>query len=213
MAEPNGTGYPDSGPLTLRRSPLAHLEERMRAASLSGARGVSLSEWPFITMVNLRVAVGSAGADRLEKALDAPLPRRCGSTSAAGPHTVLWLGPDEWLVLSHTDGTELTARLRTALEGSPGSVVDVSANRTTLELRGPSARDVLDKGCPLDLHPRAFGPGQALATNVGPVPLLLWQVDGFPTYRLLPRVSFADYLARWLMDAMSEYHCVLEPRA
>jgi sarcosine oxidase subunit gamma len=25
------------------------------------------------------------------------------------------------------------------------------------------------------------------------------------TYRLLPRSSFADYLARWIIDAMSEF--------
>jgi heterotetrameric sarcosine oxidase gamma subunit len=83
--------------------------------------------------------------------------------------------------------------------------VDVSANRTTLELSGPAARQVLEKGCPLDLHPRAFGPGRAVSTTVGPVAVLLWQVDDVPTYRLFPRSSFADYLARWLIDAMSEY--------
>ncbi|GDY59956.1 hypothetical protein SVIO_105790 [Streptomyces violaceusniger] len=98
-----------------------------------------------------------------------------------------------------------TAELRQALAGDPGSVVDVSANRTTLELSGPAARQVLEKGCRLDLHHRAFGPGRAVSTTVGPVPVLLWQLDEAPTYRLLPRSSFADYLARWLIDAMSEF--------
>jgi heterotetrameric sarcosine oxidase gamma subunit len=189
-----------------RTSPVAHLEERMRAATVTGDRGVTLTEWPFLTMVNVRVDPGSEAADRIEKALGVPLPPRCGHTSASGPHTVLWLGPDEWLVLSHTDATAVAAELREALGGDPGSVVDVSANRTTLELSGPAARHVLEKGCPLDLHPRAFGPGQAVSTTVGPVAVLLWQVDDTPTYRILPRSSFADYLARWLIDAMSEYH-------
>ncbi|MDT7786838.1 MAG: sarcosine oxidase, subunit gamma, partial [Pseudonocardiales bacterium] len=53
-------------------------------------------------------------------------------------------------------------------------------------------------------HPREFGPGNAVSTTVGPVPVLLWQVEA-ETYRLFPRSSFADYLARWLMDAMTEY--------
>jgi heterotetrameric sarcosine oxidase gamma subunit len=108
-------------------------------------------------------------------------------------------------VLSQADESTVTAELREALGADPGSVVDVSANRTTLELSGPSARQVLEKGCPLDLHPRAFGPGQAVSTTVGPVAVLLWQVDDAATYRLFPRSSFADYLARWLIDAMSEY--------
>ncbi|MFJ9413689.1 sarcosine oxidase subunit gamma [Streptomyces sp. NPDC101227] len=203
MAEP--TTDAGAGPVALRRSPLAHLEARMHAAAVTGARGVTLTEWPFIAMVNLRVDPASEAAARVEKALGAPLPRQCGHTTAAGPHTVCWLGPDEWLVLSHGDATAVAAEVRKALAGDPGSVVDVSANRTTLELSGPAAREVLEKGCPLDLHPRAFGPGQAVSTTVGPVAVLLWQVDGAPTYRLFPRSSFAGYLARWLIDAMSEY--------
>ncbi|CAM5548843.1 sarcosine oxidase subunit gamma [Streptomyces aurantiogriseus] len=193
------------GPVHLRRTPLAHLKEQMRAATVTGPRGVTLTEWPFITMVNLRVDPASEAADRIEKALGAPLPRQCGHTSTSGPHTLVWLGPDEWLVLSQAEETAVAVELREALAGAPGSAVDVSANRTTLELGGPAARQVLEKGCPLDLHPRAFGPGRAVSTTVGPVAAVLWQVDDTPTYRLLPRSSFADYLARWLIDAMSEY--------
>jgi sarcosine oxidase subunit gamma len=177
----------------------------MREAAVTGARGVTLTEWPFVTMVNLRVDPASDAAGRIEGALGAPLPRQCGRTTTSGPHTAVWLGPDEWLVLSQADETAVTAELREALGPDPGSVVDVSANRTTLELSGPVARQVLEKGCPLDLHPRSFAPGRAVSTTVGPVAVLLWQVDDTPTYRLLPRSSFADYLARWLIDAMSEY--------
>lgn len=211
MAEPtNATGAGAdagaiTGPVALRTRPLAHLVERMHTATVTGPRGVTLTEWPFSTMVNLRVDPASEAADRIEKTLAAPLPRQCGHTTASDSHTVLWLGPDEWLVLSQPDGTAVAAELRAALGADPGSVVDVSANRTTLELSGPAARQVLEKGCPLDLHPRAFGPGHAVSTTVGPVAALLWQVDDVPAYRLFPRSSFADYLARWLIDAMSEY--------
>ncbi|MFH0519388.1 sarcosine oxidase subunit gamma [Streptomyces sp. M41] len=188
-----------------RVSPLAHLAERMRAATVTGARGVALTEWPFLTMAGLRVDPASEAARRIESALGAPLPRRCGDTATAGGHTVVWLGPDEWLVVSRAEPAAMTAELRAALGAEPGSVVDVSANRTTLELSGPAARQVLEKGCPLDLHPRSFGPGRAVSTTVGPVAVLLWQVDETPTYRLFPRSSFADYLGRWLIDAMGEF--------
>lgn len=193
------------GPAALRRSPLTHLHEQMGTATVTGARGVRLFEWPYLTMINVRVGPGSPAAARIETALGAPLPEHCGHTAQAGPHTTFWLGPDEWLVLSRNDAAVLQSQLRTALGESPGSVVDVSANRTTLELTGPAARQVLEKGCALDLHPRSFGPGRAESTQIGLVPVLLWQTDDTPTYRLLPRSSFADYLARWLLDAMREY--------
>ncbi|MFE6175715.1 sarcosine oxidase subunit gamma [Streptomyces sp. NPDC056464] len=203
MAEP--TIDAGAGPVALRTSPLAHLEERMRGAGVTGARGVTLTERPFATMVNLRVTPGTEAAGRIEKALGASLPRQCGHTTTSSPRSVLWLGPDEWLVVSQADDSAVLADLHEALGADPGSVVDVSANRTTLELSGPAARQALEKGCPLDLHPRSFGPGRAVSTTVGPVAVLLWQVDDTPTYRLLPRSSFADYLARWLIDAMDEY--------
>jgi sarcosine oxidase subunit gamma len=194
----------NAGPATLRRSPLAHLEDRMREAAVSGERTVSLREWPFVTMLSVRVEPGSPAFDRIGESLGAPLPQVCGDTSEHGPHTALWLGPDEWLVISQRDAGPLVSSLLGALGDDRGSVVDVSANRTVVELSGSFAREVLEKGCPVDLHPRAFRPGKAVTTTVGPVPVVLWQLADH-SYRLLPRSSFADYLARWLLDAMREY--------
>jgi DNA-binding Lrp family transcriptional regulator len=45
------------------------------------------------------------------------------------------------------------AALREALGPDPGSVVDLSANRTTLELSGPSARQILEKSRPWTCTP------------------------------------------------------------
>jgi sarcosine oxidase subunit gamma len=143
-------------------------------------------------------------AERVAGELGAALPEACGQVTSSGPHSALWLGPDEWLVVSEADPGALAADLRHALAGDRGAVVDVSANRTVLELSGPAAREALEKGCPVDLHPRSFGPGRAVATTLGPVPVLLWQTGG-TTYRVLPRSSFADYVARWLLDAATEY--------
>jgi len=163
---------------------------------------VTLRERPYLTMLSIRVPPGSPQASRIAEALAVSLPQRCGDVGQTEQHAVLWLGPDEWLVVSWAAAGKLHEQLNTALGSDHGAVVDVSANRTTLELAGPAARDVLDAGCTLDLHPRAFGPGTAVATQVGPVPVILWQTNDAPTYRLLPRSSFADYLTRWLLDAM-----------
>jgi sarcosine oxidase subunit gamma len=179
---------------TLRRSPLAGL------VSPSGER-VRLAERPFLAMVSLRVDPTRAAA--LERALDVELPRTVGRVAEHGPRHVLWLGPDEWLVVAEEHPSPLVESMVAAADGAHAAVVDVSANRTVLELSGPAARGVLEKGCPADLHPRAFQPGMAITTTLARVPLLLWQVDA-EVYRLLPRSSFSDYVARWLRDAMVE---------
>ena len=188
---------------TLRRSPLAHLSDRLADASVPGGQ-VSLVEVPYTGMVSLRVHPASAASARAAAVLGAPLPTVCGEVAAAGSHSALWLGPDEWLVVTATDAVALSDQLAAAVGEDPGLAIDVSANRTVLELSGPRARSVLEKGCPVDLHPRAFGPGRAVSTTLARVAVLLWQT-GEETYRLLPRSSFADYVARWLLDAMLEF--------
>ena len=187
-----------------RVSPADHLSDRFAAAEVTGARAVSLRELPFQTMVGVRVVPGSEVASRVEAQLGTSLPSSSGSVSAGEGLAVLWLAPDEFLVVSETDPAALTSTLVEAVADGPGSATDLSANRTTFVLSGPSAREVLEKGCALDLHPRAFAEGSAYVTTLGPVPVIIWKTDA-ESYRILPRSSFADFLGRWLLDAMVEF--------
>lgn len=98
----------------------------------------------------------------------------------------------------------LVPALVESVTGAHAAVVDVSANRTVLELNGATVRAALQNGCPLVLHPRAFGPGRAVTTTLARIPLVLWQL-GPHSYRLLPRASFADHVARWLLDAIQGF--------
>jgi sarcosine oxidase subunit gamma len=188
----------------LRRSPLQDMAAELRAGAVPGERAVRLLEWPFLTMVNLRVEPGSETARRIEDVLGTGLPQRCGEVTGEDAHAVLWLAPDEWLVVSHADPETLVGSLQSATGGGRAQVVDVSANRTVIELSGPAARDVLEKGCPTDLHPRAFADNTAITTSLARVPVLLWKVDA-RTFRVLPRASLAQYVAAWLLDAAQEF--------
>jgi sarcosine oxidase, subunit gamma len=187
-----------------RVSPAAHLAGRFAAADVTGPRAVRVREVPFLTMIGIRVAPGSAAAGHVEARLGLGLPARCGTVAAGADGSVLWQSPDEFLLVSEQPPAELAAALAGALADAPGAVVDLSANRTAFELSGPSAREVLEKGCPLDLHQRSFGTGTAYLTLVGPVPVVLWKLAD-ERYRILPRSSFADFLGRWLLDAMAEF--------
>ncbi len=91
------------------------------------------------------------------------------------------------------------------LPAPTAAVTDVSGNLARLRLSGDHARDVLAKGCSLDLHPRQFQPGQCAQTLILRCGIILHQIDERPSYDLLPRRSFAEYLWMWLSDAMAEY--------
>jgi sarcosine oxidase subunit gamma len=167
---------------------------------------VTLGEVPFLAQIGLRGDPSDAGfATAVRGATGIELPGAC-ATSGAGQTTLLWLGPDEWLLIG-PDGSaaDLVPKLEAALAGVPSQVVDLSANRTTLALEGRRAREVLAKGCGIDLHPRAFGPGRVVQTVLARANVILEQTSEAPAYRIHLRNSFAVYLANWLLDAMAEY--------
>lgn len=197
--------YLTTGPASLRRSPLQHLAQDFAAASDSGSESISLREVPFLTQIGLRAVPGSTAHTAFAETTGVGLPGRVGQvTGAPQGVSVLWLGPDEFLVVTAADQHELTRSLHQALGESPGQVVDLSASRTVIELAGAKARAALEKGVPADLHPREFPIGTAVTTTLGPVPILLWRTDE-NVYRVMPRTSFAEYTARWLIDALCEY--------
>lgn len=189
---------------TLRRSPLQDMAVELRNVAVAGDRSVALLEKPFLTMMSIRVEPGSDAARKIEAVLGTGLPQHCGEVSAQGAHTVLWLGPDEWLVVSATTPEALLGSLQTGAGDGRAQIVDVSANRTVLEISGSAARDVLEKGCPTDLHPRAFADGTAITTTLARVPVLLWKIDA-TRFRVMPRASLARYVAAWLLDAAQEF--------
>jgi sarcosine oxidase, subunit gamma len=89
----------------------------------------------------------------------------------------------------------IAAELGGALDGEHHAVVDVSANRTVVELTGDGRVDLLAQGCGLDLHPRAWRPGSCAQTLLGRVPVLLQERDH--ATRVFVRASFAAHLADW----------------
>ncbi len=85
------------------------------------------------------------------------------------------------------------------------SISDQSGGRTVLRLSGPRARDVLAKGLPIDLHPRAFGPGSAATSTISLMGVQLWQVDDRAElrHRHLPQLSASFW--RWLTASAAEF--------
>ena len=111
------------------------------------------------------------------------LPAEPNTAAGKGERRALWLGPDQWLVVTPS--------------GAEG--------RAVIGLAGAHARDVLAKGCPLDLHPRAFGPGRCAQSTLAKALVILHQLSDRPSYDIYVERSFADYLWTWLEDAAAEH--------
>ncbi|MCM3897896.1 sarcosine oxidase subunit gamma [Gordonia sputi] len=187
-------------------SPLGGHYERFAALS-DTARPC---EEPYVTMVDLRVDPTDPDAHTAAQIVGlAALPTTPSTRATTGQPgsevTAIWRGPDEWLVTTTAmSGTDLETRLRAAMTG--GAAVDVSAQHTTVRLSGRHARDVLAKGCAVDLHPRVVGTGAAIATMLGQAAVVIVPLDDVGTdYRIIVRSSFARYLGDWIVDAAAEF--------
>ena len=165
---------------------------------------IGITVEPFVAMADVRAsAVGGEAPARLGVAL----PVVPNTWVPADGGRAVWLGPDEWLLSSTTETPgELEARIRAAVLPLGGAVVDVSAQRIGLRLTGARVRDVLAKGCSIDLHPRAFGRGSSAQTTLGQAGVVLLALsDAGDDVVVLVRSSFAGYLADWLLDAALEF--------
>ena len=178
--------------------------------SVARPRGIRLGE-RRLGKIELRGDPGDrAFMAAVGRTLDLLLPGEPNTTAGRGELAALWLGPDAWLLtLPPGQVASLIGSLRGALADVHAAITDVSDGRVALRLAGPSARDVLAKGCPLDLHPRAFATGSCAQSLLAKTSVLLHLLDDDAqrgtTFDLYVGRSFAHYLWAWLDDAGREY--------
>jgi len=189
--------------IPVRRSPLAG-----RSAIEARRGAVSLAEMPFLSKHVLRVEA-NAGAAAVEQATGLTLPVEPLSTSVSDEAALLWMGPDEWMLVGQPDDAgAVAARVAGALSATHHQLVDVSDYYTAVDISGRRARELLMKLTVLDIHPRAFKPGQVTGTIFGHANATLWlvsDIDGEAVFRVFVRWSHADYLWCALADGGREW--------
>jgi sarcosine oxidase, subunit gamma len=180
-------------------------------------RGVRLGERQDLGKIALRGdAQDRAFMAAVGRVLDLLLPTEPCTSAATEQIGALWLGPDEWLLTCPaSDVTALVGALRAALAEVHAAVTDLTDGRVAFRVAGPSARDVLAKGTPLDLHARAFPPGSCAGSLLAKATVLIHLLDDDPergaSFDVYVARSFAHYLWMWLEDAGREYGVAIEP--
>lgn len=157
------------------------------AGRLADLARLSAVEIPFVPQVDVRTRDGAALG----------LPTEPNTWTRVGERDVLWLAPDEWLVVAAPGEAEIAAELASSLAGGHRSVVDVSANRVVIELTGDDRLGLLSTACPIDLDPRVWTEGRCAQTLLGAAQVLL-QERANATW-LFVRPSFAGYVVDLLL--------------
>jgi len=139
----------------------------------------------------LAAAAGALGFD---------LPQTPCRSASLGDRHALWLGPDEWLILSSPEDG-LAATLEAAMGSHPHSLVEVTHRQVGLILEGPHVEAILASGCPLDVALRAFPVGMCTRTLFEKAEIVLWRT-GAQQFHIEVWRSFAPYLVAHLHEAM-----------
>jgi heterotetrameric sarcosine oxidase gamma subunit len=104
---------------------------------------------------------------------------------------LFWTGPRSWLYVTGAAPREDLDAARAALNEAGGALFDLSASYVAWSVAGAAAARVLNRGSPLDLHPRAFPPGRCAQSLFGHVNALFYRPDERAAFLVLVARSLA----------------------
>jgi sarcosine oxidase subunit gamma len=155
---------------------------------------------------------GPAARARAASTWGIEFPETACRAAVAETRAILWLGPDEYLLLELAPGDRadesqraLAAALEQALVGTRHALVDVSHRQFALEVGGAHAATMLNAGCPLDLDLAEFPVGMCTRTVLAKADVVLWRT-GVDAFHLEVWRSFADYVSGLLAEIAREHY-------
>jgi sarcosine oxidase, subunit gamma len=147
--------------------------------------------------VRVRADVASVG-----KVAGLRLDMRVGRWTGRAGHFAARLGPDEWMFVgAEADAEKMVFEIDLALAGHSSAVVDISHRQAAFEVSGAHAENILNAGCPLDLHPSVTLPGFASRTLLGKAEIVLLRMEDPAVFRVECWRSFSTYVHGFLLEA------------
>jgi sarcosine oxidase, subunit gamma len=185
------------------RSPLHPFGLAAIAKSADDSCGVWAHEVTGQAYIVLRGSSSDAKfAEAVSGALGMPLPVEPCTFVSATATKVLWLSPDEWMIVTPRERLAgCLQTLNTALTGIRSQVTDNSGGYTQVIIEGRNASEALAHTTVYDLHALMFG--RVVGTTFGKSSVYLYRQGD--AYCLLLRRSFADYIWRYLVRAAQPY--------
>jgi len=190
-----------------RHSALAgHYPEGDHGPVFEEGPGLVLCERRGLALFQIDGPAGDAAfLSAVREALGFDLPGDPGTSTGAGAAAALWTGPGRWTVRTpETAIADLEPKLRAALEGRHGALIELGQARSVIRVAGRNARACLGKGTTIDLHPRAFPVGACATTQLAVVTAQIHHAEE-GVYDVAAYRSFGLHLWEWLGEVGAEY--------
>jgi sarcosine oxidase subunit gamma len=191
---------------TARCSALTGVLERGTFGANARQPAVTLAEGRPALLLRLCAARDDSDFESAVQSVTAlQLPRAPNTATASDGRALLWLAPQQWLLVCDGNQAALGERqLQAALKKTRGTVVDVSHAYLVVTVSGERARDMLAKGVPIDVDATAFGVGACAQTCLADINVLL-HVHPSQAIDLYVGRSYAASLWQWLRLSAAEY--------
>ena len=115
---------------------------------------------------------------------------------------ILWLGPNNWLVISTILDLMITEKKK--FDDKDFAITDLSYSRTIIELEGKQTDEVLKKGCPLNIN--EFKKGDCANSVYNGIAITIDFISDDPKkVRIFGLRSFGESLHHSITDASLEF--------
>ena len=165
-------------------------------------RLLNISEAKDLTIVQTvqykksKVQLNSVLVDGLE------FPVQNSKVSSNKETRILWNAPNTWLVISRKEN--IAEIIKKTCNGENFAVTDISHSRAVIQIKGPQAKEILKKGCPLNFN--EFEKNNCGGTVFHGINIVVDFIDNDPdTFNLLTLRSFGESFYHHITDAALEF--------
>ncbi len=163
---------------------------------------LQISEVKNLTIIQLVQYKKSKIQTSTIKVEDLDLPLESLKVTANKETRVLWNAPRTWLIISNKKN--IINNIKDRCDHSNFAVTDISHSRTVIQIKGLQAKEVLKKGCPININ--EIQVNNCAGTVFNGITVVVDFVNNNPdTFNLLALRSFSETFYHHITDAALEF--------
>ena len=164
--------------------------------------GIKIQELSHVNKINLRLdPKNQYFISKCSKILLTTLPIKPNTYNKNGQTKIIWLGPNEWLIVNNNEN-ELLIKLKNKIGDLEASVTDVSENRTVIRISGKKILILLSKFLTINLEKNLLNDFSCAQTLFAKVPILLVKNHNIEDMQIdiFANRSHANYIYNLIID-------------
>ena len=115
---------------------------------------------------------------------------------------ILWSGPKTWLIISFNEN--IIKSIKKKCDDKNFAITDISHSRAVIQIKGFQAREVLKKGCPINLN--EFKKNNCAGSVFNGITILIDLIEDNPdTFHLLTLRSYGESFYHHITDSALEF--------